>query len=250
MNENKIITNTIQLNLSVEDVIKSDMANLTVNVEMVVQNRTTDEARDDILSGLKNIVNADWDISNLKRFNDSSGLEKWLVLAKIRVNERDLSNLGQKCRSVSRAGLQFKVNDVNYTPTVSEYEDFYLNLRKEIYKRVNQEIAVLSEINNRVYNLAGINFNTSTEDQGEALNPFNVAKYYSGNERAQAPGRPMQAQVMACATASNSGIGSFGGALGGGSDGDDSETDGNEGFSVSQKIKMFANVTLATYFTI
>lgn len=236
MAETLLIQDSVGLNLSVEDTIKSDNATLTVTVEMVLHEKTSEQAQTEITTGLNGVVVGEWEVINIHKYNDSSGLEKWNVAAKIRVPEKSLSDLSNKCRAVSKPGLQFKVKNVDYTPTTNEYEGFYQILRRQLYAKINEEIALLKEMTSRVYRISSLNFRTVTEtnqSQVETTSPFNVVKHYSGNAN--------QVQAFACA-APGSPMGSGGGNV----EVTEDDQDDSSGFSVSQKVTMTANVNLLT----
>lgn len=243
----QVIQDSIVIKLQVEDTIKATKANLVVSVEMVLQNKTTEEGRADILSGLQSIVNTNWDIANIHRFNDSSGLEKWNVLAQIRVTETELGDLTGKCQNASRPGLQFKVKNVSYIPSVEEYETFYSLLRTKLYTKIKNEIKVIFDETGQKFRIGNANFGISGT---EAINPFDVSKFYSGNSAPEPHRKGGGAQIMACAasTSITNSSNFYGNGGNNGDDGTSSPSEGNSGgdFSVSQKITMIANVNLAS----
>lgn len=86
---------------------------------------------------------ADWHITRFERSQDAAGLERLRVEAEARVPEARLGNVRDRAKSVSQPGMQVRVDDIDFTPTLAEWQAAEAQARARIYAQVNDELVRL-----------------------------------------------------------------------------------------------------------
>lgn len=210
----------INIVVNVEDWISSQEADVQLTVNMAVDDgmdtkAVIEQAFDEILKG------NDWKVIDLTQFEDSTKMTKLNATIYARLDEQLLSNLEDYIKEIIKPGLQIQVSSIDFTPTLAEMEDFNHKLRKEVYDKIKDEIALLHEVNSgQKWRVGQVSFNDV------ALSPFEIGRHYSGN------GNNV---LMASALSDDGGMGtSFG----------QTSVGGAEGFAIAKKIQLCANVRL------
>lgn len=241
MSETQTRDDVINLNVNVEDWISSQEADVTLTVNMAVEDdmdtkAVIEAAFDEILKG------NDWKVIDLNQFQDSTKMTKLNAVVYARLDEQLLSNLQDNIKEVVKPGLQIRVSNISFTPTLAEMEDFNHKLRGEVYKKINEEIVMLNEIQSQDqgWRVGQVAFSGG----GQALHPFEIAHHYSGNNNIRSA-QPMMAMAV------NTSAEAFedddvGGGTGGMGTGFGGETaiGGSEGFAIAKKVQMSATVRL------
>ncbi|NEU34931.1 hypothetical protein GN156_30190, partial [bacterium LRH843] len=75
---------------------------------------------------------------------DQSGLEKLYMQVNARLPQRDLLNLRNKLKTMSHAGLQFKIETIDFQPSLVEVEQARQQLRQQVYQQVSKELKQLN----------------------------------------------------------------------------------------------------------
>ena len=211
----------ISLSFTVEDWINSDTAEITMSVNASTEGQDGLDLRTEIKEALELLVNTEWRFIDISRNTGRSGLEEWNVTAQARVEEKDLNNLHSRAKELGRKGLQYRVGNVDFTPTKEQFEVFNRSLRNKINALIKAELSVLqAELPDRKWRVSAINYNGV-----QALGPFEITRQYSGN-------------AIAAAAFVDDG--------GNNINNNNNDVDDFGGFEVSQKIELSATVTVAS----
>jgi hypothetical protein len=175
------------LDLAAENWVTTQTARVVVTVEAAVSNATAGTARADMTKAVESVTKADWRLTNFNRTQDQTGMERWSAQFEARVNEPQLSGLNDNAKKASKAGMQLSVAAIDFSPTLAEMQTAYGQLRTQIYKDANDQLAALNAaFPGRSYRIETINFTGSNENPGPVPMPM-VMRGYGG----------MKASVMA-----------------------------------------------------
>lgn len=149
----------VAFSLSAQEWAKTDTAKITVVVNAALNKTALAQMREQIMGNLNKIAKGNWHITDFERSLDSSGLEKLYVEAEARVSESALTNVNAQAKSISRSGMDYKVQNVDFTPSLADIEKVKESLRKTIYREAQAEIKALNELYpNQSYSLHGVRF--------------------------------------------------------------------------------------------
>lgn len=185
------VSDSISLNLSVEEWVKTETALVTLVVDAASNGgENSGTLRADILKAVSGIADkAQWRIVRMDSQSDSAGLERWQAALEARLPESQLSALADRAKKASRPGLQVRVGGIAFEPTLAETEVTRSALRERIYAQVNAELKRLkAAFPDRNYRVGAIDFfETST--------PRPMMMKRSGNMEMMAAAAP-QADMM------------------------------------------------------
>jgi len=210
----------INLSFTVEDWINSNTAEVTMTVNASTEGQDGLDLRTEIKEALESLVDTEWRFIDISRNTGRSGLEEWNVMAQARVEEKDLNNLPSRAKELGRKGLQYRVGNVDFTPTKEQFEDLYRNLRSKINGLISEELTTLNtELPDRKWRVGAVNYNFRDGPLVGAAGGRNVMMAVSANA-VQDMGLDFDDDVGSA--------GDFG------------------GFEVSQKIELSAGVTVSS----
>lgn len=184
------VSDNVTLNLAVEEWVKTETARVTLVVDAASNgSENSGTLRADILKAVAGIADkAEWRITAMNQQSDSAGLERWQATLEARLPESQLGTLADRTKKASRPGLQVRVGNVAFEPTLAETEAARAKLREQIYAKVNDEVKRLkAAFPNREYRVGQINF-AETTNMMMKLSRANVH---------MAPAPAMEADVMA-----------------------------------------------------
>lgn len=154
----------VSLTLSAEDWVKTDTAEVTLGVEAAAPGGEAGSARGDVMKAAQSVADAPWQVIRFDRQQDQAGLDHWQAVLRARMAEARLGGLGERARKASRPGLQVRIDQVEFTPTLAESEAVRAKLRAEIYKRATDELAQANKsFPDRGYRISGIDFQDSRQ---------------------------------------------------------------------------------------
>jgi len=149
----------VMMTLTAEEWVKTDTAKLTVEINAALDKETLAKMRTQIMENLNKIAKADWHLTDFDRSQDSSGLEKLLVIAEARVPENVLTNVNAQAKSISKPGAVYKIERIDFTPSHGDVEKVKTSVREDIYRQAQKEIETLNKLYpNQKYSLHSINF--------------------------------------------------------------------------------------------
>ncbi len=162
MNRSKPKQDKVIFDLTAEDWVMTQTARVVVGVNAAVTQKTAGGMRKQMLKSVNSVAKASWRLTNFYRNQDSTGMEKWSASFEARLPEAVLSGLSEQAQKESKAGLQIKVKNIDFTPTLTEREAVKSTLRTQIYKQAQKQLAELNEaITGRNYRISMINFSTN-----------------------------------------------------------------------------------------
>jgi len=182
------LINKVTLPLQAEQWVTTQTALVSVMVNAAVTDQGIERMQGDVLQQLKRFSDkGDWHIVSFDRQQDKSGLESIQILAQARLQQTDLGNLRDKAKSMSKPGLTFTINNVQFTPNEDEIRQANAALRSNIYQQAKTEIDTLNKIYpDQKYYLYQVNFFTPEIPMPMAPNAM-YARGMAANVAAQAP---------------------------------------------------------------
>jgi hypothetical protein len=131
--------------VSAQEWAKTDTALVHVSIDAALSESNLAAMREQIMGNLAKIAKADWQITQFQRSKDRSGLEQLKVRAQARVPEQALTKINSQAEAVSKPGTTYRVDDVDFTPSLPEMEMVNTKVRQKIYQQINAEIAQLNK---------------------------------------------------------------------------------------------------------
>lgn len=137
----------VVLNLTTEGWVKTDTARVSVNVELVQQEEAAATLKDRIDGSLQSLAkDVDWRITSSRQQLDQTGLNRWYVSAEARIPEAALAGLQDRAKDASSPGYKVTVADVDFTPSLAEFEQLRGDLRAQIYQQALDEVSRLNKV--------------------------------------------------------------------------------------------------------
>ena len=215
---------TISLNFEVEEWMNSETAEVTIIVDASLENTDGFELKLTINSALEKIIpGVVWRYSQVNRSRDRTGRETWQLGIQARVTDEILDGISVRARNLGVPGLQFRIGNVDYTPTAAAVEDLNRTLRSKLNTMIADELNVLNtELVGRTWRVSNVHYGNHMD---------------ASNFRASA----VPSQIMVA----SAGLGD--GVQHGYNEADSSDDGvGSGGFDVSQKVTLTANVVISS----
>ena len=136
----------ILFQVTAEQWVETKSAVVNVSIDATLGKEDLTKARSTILNKLNKISDkGDWHITRFNRSQDSSGLERLSVSAEARLPGSTLATLRAQAKSVSKPGETYSITNINFTPSLAEYETIRASVRKNLYKKINDELARVNQ---------------------------------------------------------------------------------------------------------
>lgn len=149
----------IILQLQSESWAKTTTANVSINIDGVLDKLTVSQVRDEMMHKLTKISDGDWQISSFSQTQNVSGLEEVHAVAELRMPQSSLSSLQSQVKDTSRPGLNFKVANIDFSPSFDDIQNTQGSLREKIYNLVTAEIQRLEKVYpGRKFAIHAVNF--------------------------------------------------------------------------------------------
>lgn len=153
----------IKLQLVEHDWVSTQTVEITITVHATQNQQTATEPLQTLSSDLSKIVDSSWRIVGVDRTQDSSGLEKVLLTAKTRIDQKQLTGIREQAKRLSIPGKQFEITGIDYTPSLREINTALTALREKIYDDANTELALVNKhFPGKSYAISGIDLVTQT----------------------------------------------------------------------------------------
>jgi hypothetical protein len=137
----------VVLNLTTEGWVKTDTARVSVYVELVQQEEAAAALKDRIDGSLQSLAkDVDWRITSSRQQLDQTGLNRWYVSAEARIPEAALAGLQDRAKDASSPGYKVTISDVDFTPSLAEFEKLRADLREQIYQQALDEASRLNKV--------------------------------------------------------------------------------------------------------
>ncbi|MBA4697457.1 MAG: hypothetical protein H2069_08750 [Legionella sp.] len=125
--------------------VTTKAALVRVNVNAALNDMDLVKARSTIQASLVKIAPGEWHLTGFNRSQDNSGLEKLEATAEARVMEEHLSSVYAKAKTLSRPGISYSVQQIEFKPSAAEEQAVKDQLRTTLYEQVNKEISALNK---------------------------------------------------------------------------------------------------------
>lgn len=152
---------TVSMALNLEDWVQTQTARTELSVDASLPGSDAGKVRSDILAAVKSLAQgADWRFTAFDRNQNASGLEQWHAVIEARLPEAQLGGLSDRAKQASKPGLQIRVDNVDFSPTLAEVEATKTKLRGDMYKKISDSLAQLNQAEpDRKYRIMRIDFN-------------------------------------------------------------------------------------------
>lgn len=141
----RMLLDKVVFQVSAKQWVKTQSALLSVNINATLTSADLVKARANIMSHLNRVAPGDWHITQFDRSQDSSGLDKLVVSAQVRVPQASLTDIYQNAKNVSKPGETYTINGVEFAPSLDEVQQVKAQLRTQLYATVSREIAQLNK---------------------------------------------------------------------------------------------------------
>lgn len=157
----------VSFTLTAQEWAKTTTAKVTVGIHAALNKIALAKMRTQIMDNLNKIAKGNWHITSFERSQDSSGLEKLYVEAEARINEADLTNVNNLAKDISESGINYKIINVDFTPSLDDIEKVKKSLREKIYNEARAEIATLNNVYpEQKYTLHNVRFGEFVSSNG------------------------------------------------------------------------------------
>jgi len=154
------LLNSVTLQLNAEQWVTTKTALVTVGINASVSDNDLGKTQTQILDKLKQMAgDADWHMVSFERSLDQSGLEKIQASAQARLASAELAGLRDKVKAISKPGVTFTLDNVQFIPSEDEMRDANTALRNRIYQQAKTELDQLNKLYpEQKYYLHQVNF--------------------------------------------------------------------------------------------
>ena len=136
----------IVLQLSAEEWVETKTARVVIAVDLAISAGQFGQARAEVEGDLRAISpKGVWRLTQFNKLRDEAGYERWRLLAESRLPGKVLSSLGATVKNVSRSGRAFRLQAIDYTPTLAEREAARAALRARLYAEAGREVAAINK---------------------------------------------------------------------------------------------------------
>ncbi len=156
----QLLQDTITMQLKVEDWVPTTTARVTVGIDATLDGGDAPKVRAAMQQAVAGLASdADWRFISFDHGTDQAGLETWHAKLEARLKEAAIGGLADKTRQASKPGLQLKLEQTEFTPSLAETEAVKAKLRSQIYAAANDEVKRLQAAEpERKFRLGGIDF--------------------------------------------------------------------------------------------
>lgn len=159
---NSPVLNKILFQISAEKWASTQTAKVTVNINATLTDKQLGSIHNTVMDGLNQIIpKTDWHITQFNRNKNDSGLEQLSIMAEARVAGDVLANVQNNAKSISKPGITYTINAIDFSPSLAEIQKIEASLRAQIYVEIKEELSKLDkEYPSENFFLHNIQFNT------------------------------------------------------------------------------------------
>ncbi len=153
----------ISLQLQEEGWVTSKAAQVTVGIQVATSKNDISSLMDNITDKLKKLVkpSAVWRLVDLSTQKNSAGLFAVSAQMTARLDNDQLAQLQSQIESLNKAGEQYKIDNIDYQPTLSEIAAENTRLRGLIYQDIlEQEKLINTAFSGSAYQLYSLSFDS------------------------------------------------------------------------------------------
>lgn len=152
----------VQLDLTTEGFVTTQTANVTATVDAAITDDKAATARAEMQKAVNDLAKptgSEWRLTGFNRSQDQTGLTRWQATFEARVAEAALAGINDRAVKASKAGMQLRIINMDFTPTLAETEAKRAELRADLYKRALEELTrVNAQLPGRNYRLLSVDF--------------------------------------------------------------------------------------------
>jgi hypothetical protein len=137
----------VSLQLQAEQWVTTKTALVNVSVNAAVTDQGIEKIQVEAMQKLNQLSDkSEWHIVSFDRQEDRSGLESIQIVAQARLPQSDLANLRNKAKDISKPGVTFTIDSVQFVPSETEIREANQNLRNNLYQQARAEIEALNKV--------------------------------------------------------------------------------------------------------
>jgi len=148
----------VSFSLETEVWIKAKTVRVVVGISMLGKESELLNMKGEALKELEKVLETEWKITGYRRQKDSSGLIRLNLRVETRIKENRLAGIFGKIKELSREGMQFRIVNLDFSPSVEEIEKAKSRGRAKIYGMVLNEAKSISKIYGKEFNIIKIEF--------------------------------------------------------------------------------------------
>ncbi|MCF6766263.1 hypothetical protein L3V82_10805 [Thiotrichales bacterium 19S3-7] len=158
-NKAKAMMDTINYQVSSESNVETTQAEIFVSLNASIASgdlaSIQGQAKND-LNGL--IKGSQWTIEDYRQSKTASGLINVTMMLKDRLTSQQLAELTDKIDSIDGKGKQYKLDHINYQPSLAQMQQAKNTLRLKIVADVSKQLKELNKQTGQKYHIHEINF--------------------------------------------------------------------------------------------
>lgn len=138
--------NSVVYQIHLKGFASTHTANTRIVVNATASNNSLGQVQQQIMQKLQQIAPQDvWHIVDFNRSQDSAGLETLRLRVSARLTQAQLNGLRDQVKAISKKGLKFEVQGIDFQPSAVEYEKERAVLRQQVYQLVSEELSRLNK---------------------------------------------------------------------------------------------------------
>ncbi len=156
--ENTVL-DKINYDISSEKSIESKDAKVIVKLNATVTPDDLASVQSTSKSELEKITDSkDWKIDTYNQNKTNNGLVDVYITFTNRLGSTDISELTSKIDSLNKSGNKFAIQNIDYTPSLSQYESAENELRLEILASISKQVKALNAQQDDKYSIHKVSF--------------------------------------------------------------------------------------------
>lgn len=187
----------ISMQLQEEGWVTSVTSQVTVSIQAATSKDSSAVLLGSITNKLKGIVkdSAQWRLVNLSTEKNSAGLLAVSASMTARLTNDQLAQLQNSIETLNKAGEQYKIEDIDYQPQLSEVSAEYSRLRALLYKDVLEQQKIINHaFVDANYQLQTLTF--VTDASASPVRPVMFAAMGSNARQASPSAAPFSQQMI------------------------------------------------------
>ena len=137
--------NQVIYDLTEEAWVSTETARVVVVVNASLKDDGLSQLRGQITEDLNKIAQGQWHITQFSQTQDNTGLDTVSAIAEARLSADDLTNVYSQADELSQPGIAFRIQYIDFNPSLEELDQARTELREKIYGKVNAEIQRLNQ---------------------------------------------------------------------------------------------------------
>jgi hypothetical protein len=143
---NEACLNQVSMNLSAEEWVVTQTAQVTVAVNAAVTQQQSGDLSAALLEKLASVSGVkDWRLLNLSRQENDTGLIAVNAEAMARLSNVQVSMMQSKLEKLNKPGEKYSIQNISYVPSLQEVNSTETLLRSSLYAQVSQSLDALNK---------------------------------------------------------------------------------------------------------